>query len=152
MLIGGTNGKGSVAAMVASMLDAAGLSTSQSPSPHLPSYRERVTVDGRPIAAADLDALLEEVLRASAPGEAAHGPATEFELFTAAAFLWSARRGVDVVVMEVGLGGRLDATNTWAADVAAITNVGLDHQAYLGDTSSRSRPRRRPSSSPAAAP
>ena len=93
-----------------------------------------MTVDGQPIEADDLDALLEEVLRASTPGEAAHGPATEFELFAAAAFLWSARRRVDVAVMEVGLGGRLDATNTWAADVAAITNVGLDHQAYLGDT------------------
>jgi dihydrofolate synthase/folylpolyglutamate synthase len=134
VLIGGTNGKGSVAAMVASMLGAAGLSTSQSPSPHLQSPRERVTVDGRPIGAVDLDALLDEVLQASAPGEPAHGPATEFELFTAAAFLWSARQEVDVVVMEVGLGGRLDATNTWAADVAAITTVGLDHQAYLGDT------------------
>jgi dihydrofolate synthase/folylpolyglutamate synthase len=134
VLIGGTNGKGSVAAMVASMLRAAGLSTSQSPSPHLVSERERVTIDGRPIGADDLDALLGDVLRASEPGEAEHGPATEFELFTAAAFLWSARRAVDVAVIEVGLGGRLDATNTWAADVAAITCVGLDHQAYLGDT------------------
>ena len=134
VLIGGTNGKGSVAAMVASVLGAAGLSTSQSPSPHLSSERERVTVDGQPIEADALDALLEEVLRASAPGEPAFGPATEFELFAAAAFLWSARRRVDVAVIEVGLGGRLDATNTWAADVAAITTVGLDHQAYLGDT------------------
>ncbi|HKZ92037.1 MAG TPA: Mur ligase family protein [Candidatus Limnocylindrales bacterium] len=133
-LIAGTNGKGSVAAMVASMLGAAGLSTTQSPSPHLSSYRERITVDGRPIGAADLDEMLEEVLRASEPGEAEHGPATEFELLTAAAYLWSARRHVDVVVMEVGLGGRLDATNTWAADVAAITTVGLDHQEFLGDT------------------
>jgi dihydrofolate synthase/folylpolyglutamate synthase len=133
-LIGGTNGKGSVAAMVASMLGAAGLSTSQSPSPHLVSERERVTVDGRPIGADDLEALLDEVLRASEPGEVEHGPATEFELFTAAALLWSARRAVDVAVIEVGLGGRLDATNTWSADVAAITTVGLDHQAYLGDT------------------
>jgi dihydrofolate synthase/folylpolyglutamate synthase len=134
VLIGGTNGKGSVAAMVAAMLGAAGLSTSQSPSPHLVSERERVTVDGRPIDADDLDVLLDEVLRASEPGEAEHGPATEFELFAAAAFLWSARHRIEVAVIEVGLGGRLDATNTWAADVAAITTVGLDHQAYLGDT------------------
>jgi dihydrofolate synthase/folylpolyglutamate synthase len=133
-LIGGTNGKGSVAAMVASVLGAAGLSTSQSPSPHLQSYRERISLDGRPIAAADLDTLLEEVLRAGTPGEARHGPATEFELFAAAAFLWSARQGVDVAVIEVGLGGRLDATNAWDPDVAAITNVGLDHQTWLGDT------------------
>ena len=134
VLVGGTNGKGSVAAMVASVLQAAGRSTAQSPSPHLSSYRERILVDGRPIAASDLDDLLEEVLRASAPGEPEHGPATEFELLTAAAWLWAARRGVDVLVMEVGLGGRLDASNTWSADVAAITGVGLDHQEYLGDT------------------
>ncbi len=133
-LIGGTNGKGSTAAMVASMLRAGGYTTAQSPSPHLTSYRERILIDGRPIGAADLDALLEEVLRASGPGEAEHGPATEFELLTAAAWLRAARQPVDVLVMEVGLGGRLDASNTWAADVAAITNVGLDHREYLGDT------------------
>jgi dihydrofolate synthase / folylpolyglutamate synthase len=134
VLIGGTNGKGSVAAMIAAALAAAGYSTGQSPSPHLHSYRERVTIDGQPIAADDLDALLHEVLEASEPGEAEHGPATEFELLTAAAYLWSARQAVDVMVMEVGLGGRLDASNTWHADVAAITNVGLDHQEFLGDT------------------
>jgi dihydrofolate synthase/folylpolyglutamate synthase len=133
-LVAGTNGKGSVVAMAASVLGAAGLSTSQSPSPHLSSYRERITIDGRPISEGDLDGVLDEVLRASQPAEAEHGPATEFELLTAAAYLWSARRRVDVVVMEVGLGGRLDASNAWAADVAAITTVGLDHQAFLGDT------------------
>jgi dihydrofolate synthase/folylpolyglutamate synthase len=116
------------------VLQAAGRSTAQSPSPHLSSYRERILVDGRPIAASDLDDLLEEVLLASAPAEPEHGPATEFELLTAAAWLWAARRGVDVLVMEVGLGGRLDASNTWSADVAAITGVGLDHQEYLGDS------------------
>ncbi len=134
VLIAGTNGKGSVAAMTAAMLGAAGYSTGQSPSPHLHSYRERITLDGRPIAVDDLQALLEEVLGASEPGVAEHGPATEFELLTAAAYLWSARRGVDVMVMEVGLGGRLDASNAWGADVAAITNVSLDHQEFLGHT------------------
>lgn len=134
VLIAGTNGKGSVAAMVAAMCHAAGLRTSQSPSPHLGSYRERILIDGLPISAADLDALLDEVLQASEPGEGRYGPATEFELLTAAAYLWSARSRVEVVVMEVGLGGRLDATNTWAADVAAVTNVSLDHQEFLGDT------------------
>ena len=120
--------------MTAAMLGAAGYSTGQSPSPHLHSYRERITIDGRPIAWDDLQALLEEVLKASEPGATEHGPATEFELLTAAAYLWSARRGVDVMVMEVGLGGRLDASNAWRADVAAITNVSLDHQEFLGDT------------------
>lgn len=134
VLIAGTNGKGSVAAMVAAMLGAAGHSTSQSPSPHLHSYRERVTVDGEPIAPEAFDTLLEEVLIASEPGQAEHGPATEFELLTAAAYLWSARVSVDAVVMEVGLGGRLDASNAWDPDVAAICDVGLDHQEFLGDT------------------
>ena len=133
-LVAGTNGKGSVVAMVASILQAAGLSTCQSPSPHLSDIRERITLSGVPISAADLDAILSEVLDASEPGEARHGPATEFELLTAAAYLWSARHRVDVVVMEVGLGGRLDASNAWDADVAAITNVGLDHQEFLGHT------------------
>jgi dihydrofolate synthase/folylpolyglutamate synthase len=133
-LVAGTNGKGSTVAMAASMLASAGYSTATSPSPHLSSYRERIMVDGQPIAAADLDELLEEVVRAGEAGEADHGPATEFELLTAAAYLEAARRGVDVMVMEVGLGGRLDATNAWAADVAAITGVGLDHRQYLGDT------------------
>ena len=132
VLVGGTNGKGSTVAMVAAILAAAGYSTAQSPSPHLHSYRERITIDGRPIARDDLLSLLDEVLSASEPGTSEHGPATEFELLTAAAYLWAARRSVDVMVMEVGLGGRLDASNTWDADVAAITGVGLDHQEYLG--------------------
>ena len=134
VLVAGTNGKGSVAAMVASMVQAAGKSTSQSPSPHLHSYRERISVDGQPIAPDAFDALLDEVLAAGEAGLAEHGPATEFELLTAAAYLWSARLPVDVVVMEVGLGGRLDASNAWDPDVAAISDVGLDHQEFLGDT------------------
>ncbi len=132
VLVGGTNGKGSTVAMVAAILAAAGYSTAQSPSPHLHSYRERITIDGQPIARDDLLSLLDEVLDASEPGTAEHGPATEFELLTAAAYLWAARRAIDVMVMEVGLGGRLDASNTWDADVSAITGVGLDHQEYLG--------------------
>ena len=118
--------------MVSSVLAAAGYSTAGSPSPHLHSYRERVTIDGQPIGAAELDALLEEVLAASTPGESEFGPATEFELLTAAAYLRAARCEVDVMVMEVGLGGRLDASNTWDPDVAAVTHVGLDHQEFLG--------------------
>jgi dihydrofolate synthase/folylpolyglutamate synthase len=133
-LIGGTNGKGSAQAMVAAVLIAAGHRVLQSPSPHLSSYRERIVVDGMPISGEALDATLAQVIEASVPGEDEHGPATQFELLTAAAFLWGARAGVDVAVIEVGLGGRLDATNTWTSGVAAITNVGLDHQEYLGDT------------------
>ena len=134
VLIAGTNGKGSVAAMVTSILAVAGYSTAGSPSPHLHSYRERVTIDGQPISAEQLDALLEDVLRASEPGQAEHGPSTEFELLTAAAYLEAARSETQVMVMEVGLGGRLDASNAWDPDVAAVTHVGLDHQEFLGDT------------------
>jgi len=133
-LIAGTNGKGSTAALTASVLQAAGYTTLRSPSPHLLSERERITIDETAIDADDLDTLLDEVLRASEAGESAHGPSTEFELFTAAAYLWAARQRVDVVVMEVGLGGRLDATNTWAPDVAAVTSVALDHEELLGRT------------------
>jgi dihydrofolate synthase/folylpolyglutamate synthase len=133
-LIGGTNGKGSTQAMVASILRAAGLRVGQTPKPHLVSYRERVVVDGVAIAAGDLDAILTEALAAADGVERRHGPATEFEVLTTAAFLWLHRVKVDVAVIEVGLGGRLDATNTWDGGVAAITNVGLDHTEYLGTT------------------
>ena len=134
VLVGGTNGKGSTQAMVAAMLGAGGLVVGQAPSPHLSDYAERIVVDGRPIAVGDLETLLAEVLGASTPGERAHGPSTEFELLIASAFTWFARCRVDVAVMEVGLGGRLDATNAWDGGVAAITNVSLDHQEYLGPT------------------
>ncbi|CAN5845039.1 folylpolyglutamate synthase/dihydrofolate synthase family protein [soil metagenome] len=133
-LIGGTNGKGSTQEMVAAMLRAGGLVVGQAPSPHLSDYGERIVVDAQAITLTDLDALLWEVIAASLLGERRHGPATEFELLMAAAFAWFARQRVEVTVVEVGLGGRLDASNTWAAGVAAITNVGLDHQEYLGST------------------
>ncbi len=98
------------------------------------SYRERIVVDGSPIDARDLDEVLTEVLAAATVVERRHGPSTEFEALTAAAFLWLARAGVDVAVIEVGLGGRLDATNAWDGGVAAITNVALDHTEHLGPT------------------
>ncbi|MBX3031263.1 MAG: bifunctional folylpolyglutamate synthase/dihydrofolate synthase [Chloroflexi bacterium] len=134
VLIGGTNGKGSVQAMVAAVLRAQGLRVGQTPKPHLVSYRERIAVDGRPIASADLGPLLTEVLAAADRVEPRHGPPTEFETLTCAAFLWFARSGVEVAVIEVGLGGRLDATHAWDGGVATITNVALDHTEYLGET------------------
>jgi dihydrofolate synthase/folylpolyglutamate synthase len=133
-LIGGTNGKGSTQAMVASILRAAGLRVGQTPKPHLVSYRERIVVDGRAIDASNLDAVLAEVLSAADRVERRHGPPTEFEVLTTAAFLWLRRSNVDIAIIEVGLGGRLDATNAWDGGVAAITNVGLDHTEYLGTT------------------
>jgi dihydrofolate synthase/folylpolyglutamate synthase len=134
VLIGGTNGKGSTQAMVAAVLRASGLRVGQTPKPHLVSYRERIVVAGHAIAADDLDALITEVLAVADGIERRHGPPTEFEVLTSAAFLWLARAGVDAAVIEVGLGGRLDATNAWDGGVATITNVGLDHMEYLGDT------------------
>jgi dihydrofolate synthase / folylpolyglutamate synthase len=133
-LIGGTNGKGSVQALVASVLREAGVHVAQTPKPHLVSYRERIVVDGRPIAAGDFAALFDEVFQASDRVPKRLGTPTEFELVTAAAFTWFARTRVDVAVIEVGLGGRLDATNTWDGGVAAITNVDWDHMEYLGNT------------------
>jgi dihydrofolate synthase/folylpolyglutamate synthase len=133
-LIAGTNGKGSVQALVAAVLRQAGLPVGQTPKPHLVSYRERIVVDGTPIASEDFAALIGEVLEAADRVPSRLGPPTEFELVTAAAFTWFARAGVNVGVVEVGLGGRLDATNVWDGGVAAITNVSLDHMEWLGPT------------------
>jgi dihydrofolate synthase/folylpolyglutamate synthase len=134
VLVGGTNGKGSVQAMVAAIWQASGRKVGQTPSPHLVSYRERVMVDGRPIGPADFADLVEDVLRAEARVSGRLGHATEFELLTAAAFSWFRRSDVDLVAVEVGLGGRLDATNAWDGGIAAITNVELDHTDRLGTT------------------
>jgi len=133
-LIGGTNGKGSVVAMARSVLTAAGLTVGTMPKPHLVSYRERVAVDGEPIPAADFAAAVERVLPAIDRVAADVGPPTEFEALTAAAIAELARRRVDLAIVEVGLGGRLDATNVLDLGVAAITNVQKDHEAILGDT------------------
>lgn len=133
-LIGGTNGKGSVQAMVASCLAAAGLWVGQTPKPHLVSYRERILVKGQPLPPAAFAELLGEVLAIADGLPRRLGPPTEFEVLTAAAFAAFARAGVEVGVVEVGLGGRLDATNAWDGGVAAVTNVGLDHMDRLGPT------------------
>ena len=136
-LVAGTNGKGSVQALVSSMLGAAGYRVGQAPKPHLVEYRERIVVAARPIAAADFTALVGETLEAAARVPRRLGPPTEFEVVTAAAFAWFARSGVDVAVVEVGLGGRLDATHAWDGGVAAITNVAMDHADILGGTIAR---------------
>jgi dihydrofolate synthase/folylpolyglutamate synthase len=134
VLIGGTNGKGSTQAMVAAVLHEGGIRVGQTPKPHLVSYRERIVVDGRPIAVDDFVALVTEVLDAAEHVARRHGPPTEFEIITAAAFTWFRSAAVEVGVVEVGLGGRLDATNAWQGSVSAITNVALDHMEHLGNT------------------
>lgn len=134
VLIGGTNGKGSTQALVGAALREGGYRVGQTPKPHLVSYRERIQVDGQPISEDDFSALLTEVIERDEKLVSKHGPSTEFEILTSAAFLHFARTDVEVGVIEVGIGGRLDATNVWQGGVSAITNVALDHMEVLGDT------------------
>ena len=130
--IAGTNGKGSCAAMTASILKAAGYKTGLYTSPYLYRFNERMQINGRQI---EDDALAEIVSRVRPAAEAMADHPTEFELMTAAALLWYAQETCDVVVLEVGLGGRFDATNIIGApEAAVIMNIGLDHTAVLGDT------------------
>jgi dihydrofolate synthase/folylpolyglutamate synthase len=133
-LVGGTNGKGSVLALAGAALRAAGVRVGTTPKPHLVSYRERLEIDGRPIDPVTFSRLVREALSAADGVERRHGPPTEFELLTAMLFRWFAEEQVEVALVEVGLGGRLDATHAWDGGVAAITNVALDHMAWLGDT------------------
>jgi dihydrofolate synthase/folylpolyglutamate synthase len=134
VLIGGTNGKGSTQALVGAALRQAGYRVGQTPKPHLVSYRERIQLDGAEIPVDDFVRLLTDVFDTDDKLWAKYGPSTEFEVLTSAAFLHFARIGVDVAVIEVGIGGRLDATNVWQGGVSAITNVALDHMEVLGPT------------------
>ncbi len=128
ILIAGTNGKGSTAAMTASMLQAAGYKTGLYTSPHLIDVRERIRVNKRQISAGDFRKII------SAVKQKIEQPVTYFELLTAAAFLYFQRREVDIAVLETGLGGRLDATNVCRPLVSVITNIAFDHTAFLGKT------------------
>lgn len=132
--VGGTNGKGSVARMTAEMLRRAGYRTGLTTSPHLVSFVERIEVDGAQVSKADVAAGLARVKDAVAPLDAAGEPPTFFECVTALAFLHFRDAGVDWAVVEVGMGGRLDATNVLTPALAIITNVDLDHTAHLGPT------------------
>ena len=130
--IAGTNGKGSTAAMAAAILQAAGYRVGLYTSPHLVDFRERIRVNGEMIAESQV-AQLTEQLQALCPPDLAP---TFFEYTTAMAFQHFADSAVDVAVLEVGLGGRFDATNVVTPMACAITTVALDHQAYLGNTRS----------------
>ncbi len=129
ILVGGTNGKGSVAAALASMLSAAGYRTGLYSSPHLLSYRERVRVDGRAIRPAEVEAAMAIL---AAPIQV-HG-VSFFEAMTALAFVHFARVEADVAVLEVGIGGTLDATNVVDPVASVVVSVGLDHMEVLGPT------------------
>ena len=134
--VGGTNGKGSTCAMAAAALAVAGHRVGLYTSPHLVSFNERIQVGGAQIDDAALAAVLEEIRRAC-PWHEAGGEAerlTYFEFATLAGLLHFARSGVDAAVVEVGLGGRFDATNAVTPRVAAVARIGLDHTQLLGDT------------------
>lgn len=129
--VAGTNGKGSVAAMLDAMCRAAGLRTGRYTSPHLIDVNERFLIDSRPIGDTELDAAL-DYFRGIA--ETMEPSPTYFELVTAVGFRLFQEQNVDLAIVEVGLGGRFDATNVVVPEVAAITNIDLEHTEYLGDT------------------
>lgn len=131
--VGGTNGKGSVARMMARTLQLAGLKVGLTTSPHLVSFTERIEVGGQPIAHSDVAKGLARIKDAVEPLDAEGQPPTFFECVTALAFLHFKEAGVQWAVVEVGLGGRMDATNVLTPELAIITNVDLDHQSMLGD-------------------
>lgn len=136
-IVAGTNGKGSTAAMLANILTKAGYRTGLYTSPHLICVNERIRIDGEDLSDADFAACFSEVWqtvdRMVERKSLDHRPSF-FEFLTATAFLHFARSLVDFVVLEVGMGGRLDATNVTEPRVAVITNVDLDHEQFLGNT------------------
>ncbi len=135
--IAGTNGKGSTAACIAAILQAAGLRVGLYTTPHLHTFRERIQIDGRPIPEEHFATLTGELVhlnRRLAAERPDWGEATAFEFSTVLAFLAFARAGMQVAVIEVGLGGRLDATNVVLPEVSVITPVSFDHTHVLGNT------------------
>ena len=135
ILVGGTNGKGSTCAMLEAMLHAAGYKTGFYSSPHLVRYNERVRLGKKDASDAQLIASFEAVeLARLAHADCATIPLTYFEFATLSALSIFQREKVDAAILEVGLGGRLDAVNVIDADVSIVVSVDLDHQSYLGDT------------------
>lgn len=134
--VGGTNGKGSVSAAIAAALTAAGYRTALYTSPHLHRVTERFRLDGRELDPREFAALLDECWPLVEQAQSAGlDPPTEFEMLTAIAYLWAKEARADVLVQEVGLGGRLDSTNLVEEPaVSVLTNVGLDHTDRLGST------------------
>jgi dihydrofolate synthase/folylpolyglutamate synthase len=133
-LVAGTNGKGSVVALAGAVLHHAGSQVGAMPKPHLVTYRERITIDGAMLPPEAFAATVGEVIAVADQDTGGEGPPTEFEILTAAGLLALARAAVDVALVEVGLGGRLDATNAADLGVAAITTVAHDHERHLGRT------------------
>lgn len=134
--IAGTKGKGSTSAMVASILKEAGYKVGLYTSPHLLSYTERIRVNGKPITEEEWAGLVEQIRPhvEAVNAEKTYGETTTFELYTAMAFAHFRNIGADYQVIEVGLGGRLDATNVTRPQVCVITSISYDHMEVLGDT------------------
>jgi dihydrofolate synthase/folylpolyglutamate synthase len=135
--VAGTKGKGSTVAMLSACLQAAGLRTGRYTSPHLVNWRERTCIDGQPISVDDVIALAEPVRHAVEALPDAVGDPTTFEVGTALTFLYFARARLDLAVVEVGTGGRFDATNLLEPMISVITPISYDHTPTLGDTLSR---------------
>ena len=134
--VAGTNGKGSTCAFLQCMLTDSGLKTGKFISPNMIDVTERISIDGRDISQSELDEILAEVEKYAKEVENEKGAMpTQFEIWTAAAFIYFARNKCDMVVLETGLGGRLDATNIIKRpEISAITKIDVDHTEYLGDT------------------
>ena len=129
--VAGTNGKGSVCALLDAVCRAQGLRTGLFTSPHLVSFRERIRLDGRPIPESSVASGLTNLQKLTTNWDA---PPTFFELTTVLALDWLRAQHVDVIILETGLGGRLDATNALTPTASAITSIDFDHMAWLGDT------------------
>ena len=133
IIVGGTNGKGSTCSMIDSILRSSGYKTGLYTSPHLVSMLERIKVDGEMIDQASFNAIGERLFDVIG-SKAELFDFTYFEFMTAAALLHFNRQKIDIAILEVGMGGRFDATNAVQPDVSVITNIALDHQLYLGTT------------------
>ncbi len=127
--VGGTNGKGSVSHMLASIFQAAGYKTGLYTSPHLKDFRERIRINGRLIPQKEVIAFIEEN-----QNFLAFNRLSFFEMTVGMAFNYFAKEKVDIAINEVGMGGRLDSTNIITPEISVITNIGLDHTAFLGET------------------
>jgi dihydrofolate synthase/folylpolyglutamate synthase len=133
--VAGTNGKGSVCAMLTSVLNTAGYKAGLYTSPHLRSFRERITVNGVQIPRERVVAFTKELQKIALEIESEHeAHPTYFEITTAMALKYFAEAGIDIAVMEVGMGGRFDATNIITPELSVITDISMDHSEYLGDT------------------
>jgi dihydrofolate synthase/folylpolyglutamate synthase len=133
--VAGTNGKGSTTAFVESLLRAGGIKTGAFFSPYVVDYRERIQTEGKPISKEDLVLSSEQLFRAMESfGESEFGGITKFEFEAALGFLYWGSQGCEWVALEVGLGGRLDATNVVTPKCSVIVSIGLDHTAILGQT------------------